>query len=186
MKSLVFTTAASYKDLKGIIELQKNNLPVNLTNDIILKEGFVTVVHDLAVLKKMNDIEQHVICKDGDKVVAYLLAMTAAVQHDIPILIPMFDSFQKISFHGKPVADHNYIVVGQVCVDKNYRGQGVLDKCYLFYRDHFINKYDFAITEIATRNTRSVKAHQRIGFDEIYRYTSVDGEEWSIVVWGWN
>src|SRR5690242_2315196 len=107
MKSLAYTTATSDKDLKGIIELQKNNLAVNLTNEIILKEGFVTVVHDLPILKKMNDIEQHVICKDGDKVVAYLLAMTAAAQHDIPVLIPMFESFQKISFHGKAVSDHN-------------------------------------------------------------------------------
>jgi len=39
MKTLIYTTASSDKDLQGIIELQGNNLPVNLTNDIILKEG---------------------------------------------------------------------------------------------------------------------------------------------------
>jgi ribosomal protein S18 acetylase RimI-like enzyme len=185
MKPLVYTTAASDKDLQGIIELQRDNLPVNLTHDIILKEGFVTVVHNLHDLQEMNAVEQHVICKGNEKIIAYLLAMTAAAQHDIPVLIPMFNLFRTILYHGKPVADHNYIVVGQVCVDKNYRGQGILDKCYDTYRNRFENKYDFAITEIATRNTRSIKAHQRIGFTEIYRYTSPDSEEWSIVVWQW-
>jgi len=66
----------------------------------------------------MNDLEQHVICKDEEKVIAYLLAMTAAAQHDIPILIPMFESFKTILYEGKPVSEYNYIVVGQVCVDK--------------------------------------------------------------------
>jgi ribosomal protein S18 acetylase RimI-like enzyme len=185
MKQLAYTTTSSGNDLLRIVELQKENLPVNLTHDIILKEGFVTVVHDLPVLKKMNDLEQHIICKDEEKVVAYLLAMTAAAQHDIPVLIPMFELFKTIDYLGKPVSHHHYIVVGQVCVDKNYRGQGILDKCYEKYREQFKNKYDFAITEIATRNTRSIKAHQRIGFKEIYRYVSPDNEEWSIVVWEW-
>jgi GNAT superfamily N-acetyltransferase len=185
MKPLVYTTAASDKDLLGIIELQKDNLPVNLSNDIILKEGFVTVVHNLPVLKKMNTIEQHVICKDGEKVIAYLLAMTAAAQNDITILIPMFESFKTILYRGKPVSDHKYIVVGQVCVDKNYRGQGILDKCYKTYKNCYATKYDFAITEIATRNTRSIKAHERIGFKEVHKYVSSDCEEWSIVIWQW-
>jgi L-amino acid N-acyltransferase YncA len=185
MKPLVYTIARSDIDLQGIIALQKENLPINLTTDILLKEGFVTVVHDFTVLKKMNDLEQHIICKDGEKVVAYLLAMTAAAQHDIPVLVPMFELFKILFYRDKPVAEYTYIVVGQVCVDKNYRGQGVLDKCYAFYRDHFKSKYDFAITEIATRNTRSIKAHERIGFKEIHRYISSNGEEWSIVVWQW-
>ena len=185
MASLVYTTSQSLNDLEGIIELQRNNLAVNLAIDEISSQGFVTVVHHVDDLKKMNYIEQHVICKDGEKVVAYLLSMTVHSQNDIPVLIPMFDLFKKISFMDKSVAAYNYIVVGQVCIDKDYRGQGVLDKCYAFYKDCFKRKYDFAITEIATRNQRSIKAHERIGFNEIHRYTSADNEEWSIVVWEW-
>lgn len=185
MSALIYTTATSEKDLLGIIELQKNNLPANLTAEEISEQGFVTVIHSMGDLKKMNDIEQHIICKDQEKVVAYLLAMTSRSKNDIPVLVPMFDVFEDLSYLGKPVSTYNYIVVGQVCVHKNYRGRGILDKCYETYKKSFKEKYDFAITEIATTNPRSINAHKRIGFTEIHKYISPDMNVWSIVAWNW-
>jgi GNAT superfamily N-acetyltransferase len=137
------------------------------------------------VLKKLNDIEAHVIAKDNDKVVAYLLAMTVRSQTDVPILIPMFEAFGNTVYGNKRISEYNYIVVGQACVDKQYRGQGVFDACYSAYRKFLQHKYDFAITEIASTNTRSLAAHRRVGFDEISRYTADNGVEWVIVVWDW-
>ena len=181
-----YTTSTTDQDLLDIIALQKSNLSIHLTTEEMQSQGFVTVVHSLEVLKKMNAIEQSIVGKDGDKVIAYLLAMTEKSKPDIPVLIPMFDMFGKIEWGGKLLADYNYIVVGQVCVDKAYRGQGILDNCYTAYRAHFKNKYDFAVTEIAIKNGRSINAHKRIGFTEVHRYAVPGGEEWSIVVWDWN
>ena len=185
MRPLIYTTSKSEQDLAGIIELQKNNVAANLTAEEISNQGFVTVIHSLADLAKMNNIEQHIICKHKEKVIAYLLAMTAKSKNDIPILIPMFEIFKEVFYMGRPVSNYNYIVVGQVCVDKDYRGQGVLDRCYDTYKNFFKNRYDFAITEIASRNLRSINAHKRIGFSEAHRYTSPNMEEWSIVVLDW-
>lgn len=182
---MLITTSQSEKDLRGIISLQQKNLARNLDAQEIKEQGFVTVIHQLEDLAKMNAIEQHVIAKRDDEVVAYLLAMTAASKNDIPILVPMFEMFEQIIYQNKPVSAYNYMVVGQVCVDKSCRGQGVLDACYTKYKDEFQSKYDFAITEIATSNQRSLNAHKRVGFTELHRYTAPDGEEWSIVVWGW-
>jgi hypothetical protein len=72
-----------------------------------------------------------------------------------------------------------------VCVDKVYRGQGIFDQCYLAYEKFYEYKYDFAITEIATSNTRSLQAHKRIGFKEINSYFAPDKTEWVVVVWDW-
>jgi len=118
-------------------------------------------------------------------VIAYLLAMTVYSKADIPALIPMFELFDQTPFREKPISGYTYLVVGQVCVDKNYRGQGVLDQCYEAYKKQFQSKYDFAITEIAIKNQRSINAHKRIGFSEIHCYEAPNGEEWSIVVWEW-
>jgi len=133
----------------------------------------------------MNNIEKHVIAKDGEKVIAYLLAMTKKSKADIPVLIPMFEMFDHIIFNNKPISSFCFIVVGQVCVHKQYRGIGVLDHCYFFYREHFKNKYNFAVTEIDTKNLRSLNAHKRVGFNEAHRYKSPDETEWSIVLWDW-
>ena len=180
-----YTTADTENDLGGILRLQKSNLPVNLSDDEIRSQGFVTVIHSYADLLKLNNIEPHIIAKDNGQVIAYLLAMTKQSGHDIPVLIPMFMIFEEVIFGGKMISDYNYMVVGQVCVDKQYRGQGILDKCYWRYREQFKGKYDFAITEIAATNPRSLNAHKRIGFTEIHRYSTPDDVEWSVVIWDW-
>lgn len=88
--------------------------------------------------------------------------MTAKSKNDLPVLVPMFDSFDNIEDNEKPIS--NYIVVGQVCVHKNYRGLGLFDKSSQAYREYFQQGNDFAITEVATFNLRSMNAHKRIGF----------------------
>ena len=182
---IVYTTAQDDNDLKGILSLQKANLAKNLQQTEIDSQGFVTVLHRMEDLQKMNGLEQHVIAKDNDRVVAYLLAMTEDSKYDIPVLVPMFELFENIEYKNKPLSQYNYMVVGQVCVDKKYRGQGVLDKCYDHYIDRFRARYDFAVTEIAISNQRSLNAHKRIGFKAIHEYTAPDGENWAIVLLEW-
>jgi predicted GNAT superfamily acetyltransferase len=125
------------------------------------------------------------VAKEGDRIVAYLLAMTQRSKSAIPVLIPMFEMFDELFYNGKRIADQEYIVVGQVCIDKSYRGKGILDRCYASYKDHYSKKYSFAITEIATDNTRSLAAHKRVGFEKVQTYAAPDGVAWEIVVWNW-
>ncbi|HTE29935.1 MAG TPA: GNAT family N-acetyltransferase [Chryseolinea sp.] len=181
----MYTTARRESDLHGILELQGRNLVTNLSAEDILGEGFVTVRHSLDDLQKMNAIEQHVIARDNDIVIAYLLAMTSASRNDIPVLVPMFEIFESIQYDGQPLAAFNFIVVGQVCVDKAYRGQGVFDTCYQFYRTAFQKKYQFAVTEIVASNHRSQRAHERVGFKTIHQYIAPDKEVWNIVLLDW-
>lgn len=182
---ITYTAATTDNDLEQILALQKQNLAAGLTAEQIASQGFVTVSHSFNDLHKMNDIEAHVIAKDGSRVVAYLLAMTARSRFDIPVLLPMFEMFEQVEYHHKKIADYRYIVVGQVCVAEGYRGKGILDACYATYRNHYKDKYEFAITEIATRNQRSINAHKRVGFETIHEYVAPNAEEWSIVLWKW-
>lgn len=182
---IAFMQADSKKDLEGILHLQKANLATNLSAVERQSQGFVTVMHTYEQLSKLNDDEKHIVAKDNDTVVGYLLAMTQKSKSDIPVLIPMFNIFNELFVNGRSIADHTYIVVGQVCIDKLYRGQGLLDQCYAAYKKYYRNKYTFAITEIATANARSLNAHKRIGFETLKTYKAPDNVEWEIVVWDW-
>lgn len=183
---IYYKRANTTEELESILQLQRKNLPANLTEEEIKSQGFVTVIHSFEDLKKLNDIETHVIAKDGEKVIAYILAMTEQSQFDIPVLKPMFEIFQQVFFAGKQISDYRYIVIGQVCVDKQYRSKGILDECYQFYKDSFKGKYDFVTTEIATSNLRSLNAHKRIGFKDVHHFTGPEGTDWVIVLWDWN
>lgn len=180
-----YTTVSSPEEIRQVLDLQKNNLPQNLTEEEMSKQGFVTVIHSYDTLKKMNDIEQSIIAKNNDLVIGYLLAMTPESKDAIPVLIPMFNAFDDIVYDDKKISAYNYIVVGQVCIAKEWRGQGILDDCYASYKNHFSKKYDFAITEIQSKNKRSIKAHLRIGFKIINSFKDDNGVEWEIVLWDW-
>ncbi|WP_242696543.1 GNAT family N-acetyltransferase [Longitalea luteola] len=182
---ITYTTSKTTSDLQQILALQKQNLAAGLSAADIASQGFVTVSHSYEDLHKMNEIEAHMIAKENDQVIAYILAMTARSRNDIPVLLPMFELFEQIDYQHKKIANYRYMVVGQVCVAAAYRGKGVFDACYAAYRDHFKGKYDFAITEISIRNQRSLNAHKRIGFEPIHEYIAPDGEVWSVVVWDW-
>lgn len=183
---IIFETANNAADLQGILALQKLNLKDNLTPEERKDQGFLTVAHSFDQLSRMNETEKHIIAKDKDKVIGYLLAMTEESKADIPVLIPMFTLFNETFLHEKPIAGYHYIVIGQACIDKAYRGQGVFDGCYDMYKKNHAHTYDFAITEIAASNTRSLTAHKRIGFKELKTYTSPEHTEWVIVAWDWS
>jgi RimJ/RimL family protein N-acetyltransferase len=52
------------------------------------------------------------------------------------------------------------------------------------HKEAYGNQYDFIVTEIATRNTRSIRAHEKIGFKTIHQFTDAT-DDWDIVLWDW-
>ncbi|HLW29463.1 MAG TPA: hypothetical protein VKX29_01290 [Brumimicrobium sp.] len=182
---ITYSLTKNKSDLEGILSLQKANLKKNLSKEEIEKNGFVTVDHDWDILETMSEIEPHAIAKDGEKVVGYVLAMTKESRFDIPLIFPMFDEFEKIIYKGKVISEFDYMVVGQACTDKNYRGKGLIGNCFKVYKEAFSERYDFSITEIATSNLPSLKAHKKVGYEIIHTYTDADQNEWLIVLWDW-
>ncbi|MDE0535334.1 GNAT family N-acetyltransferase [Tenacibaculum sp. L6] len=170
-----FTTATNPTELLQILELQQQNLPEKLSETDKKEQGFVTVRHDLELLQKMNDVHPHIIAKSNGTVVGYALSMSKIFRNDIPILIPMFDEINTTSEGTKP-----YILMGQVCIDKHYRGKGIFRGLYTKMKEEFSGIYDFIITEIDEKNTRSINAHKAIGFKTLKPYTS-NNQDWGIV-----
>jgi RimJ/RimL family protein N-acetyltransferase len=77
-----------------------------------------------------------------------------------------------------------YYIMGQICVARPYRGQGVFDALYRAHRDHLDARYDRCVTEVATRNTRSMRAHARVGFQTLETYRDAT-DEWALIAWDW-
>jgi ribosomal protein S18 acetylase RimI-like enzyme len=171
-------------ELQGIQDLQKMNLLTEISEAEKFNQGFVTVQHSLNQLRLLHDIEPHVIAIDGERVVGYILAMTKDSRDLVPVLVPMFEQFDRLIFGEKQISAYDYMVIGQICVDKAYRGQGIFDKMYELYQSTFSSNYDFAITEIALSNQRSLKAHHRVGFRTIHEFEDIT-QNWAIVLFDW-
>ncbi|WP_248724728.1 GNAT family N-acetyltransferase [Seonamhaeicola sp. ML3] len=167
--NIAYCKATCDEELHQILELQNINLLSNVPENEKQTEGFVTVHHDFDVLKAMNNDCAHTIAKYNNKVIGYALSMTKAFREDVDILKPMF---QQIDMVTKP--NLNYIVMGQICVDKNYRGQGVFRGLYKHMKDTFQNRFNAIITLIDVKNVRSINAHKAIGFKLLKNFPQGD------------
>jgi hypothetical protein len=176
--------AALESDLKGILQLQKINLPSFLSNEEIQQEGFVTVEHDLELLSKMNKPHPHIVAIDENGVQAYALVMLPEMGEEIEILKPMFAQFEANSDQYE-LQGKRYFAMGQICIAKAYRGQGVFRGLYLKMRDLMSEHFDCVLTEIDLDNSRSIRAHQKVGFKQWKQYEAAD-KKWSIVYWDWS
>lgn len=184
MSKIFFTTPSSDEELEQILVVQESNQPHNISAEQLASDGFVTVRHNLSLLRSMNESAPQVIAKDGSKVVGYALVMLQSFQDLIPVLKPMFVTLNTISYRQRPIPSYSYYVMGQVCVAEGYRGKGIFDGMYHKHRELYAGKFDLCITEIASRNPRSLRAHQRVGFKTIHTFTDVT-DTWDIVAWDW-
>jgi GNAT superfamily N-acetyltransferase len=172
-------------EIAGILSLQEANLGKNISLQEAREQGYVTVEHDFLLLKRMNEKAPSIIAISQDEVVGYTLAMTKDFRFQIPVLVPMFEMIDTLSFKGFSLKVEEYIVAGQVCVAKGFRGQRLLDRLYQFFQEQYAARFSFIVTEIASDNLRSLRAHRRVGFEPIHQYFSPDGMSWDIVIWDW-
>jgi ribosomal protein S18 acetylase RimI-like enzyme len=172
------------EELQQILKLQEENLIQHIDETEMKSQGFVTLRHDLKILEQMHNLAPTVIIKDDDKVVAYALTMLKECRRLIPALEPMFSLLDELSWNGKPLTDHSFYVMGQVCIAKQYRGQGLFDELYNHHKKMYQSRFELFITEIATRNYRSVRAHERVGFKPIHTHHD-NLDEWVVAGWDW-
>jgi ribosomal protein S18 acetylase RimI-like enzyme len=165
------------QDLEQILELQRQNLARNVPPGEIISQGFVTVEHTLDVLRRMHALSPSIVAKDGDALAGYALVMPVECRPFVPILEPMFQRLDALGVQ-------RFYVMGQICVGKPWRARGVFDLLYQAHRRHLRAAYDCVATEVATRNTRSMRAHERVGFTVLERYRDAT-DEWALLCWDW-
>jgi ribosomal protein S18 acetylase RimI-like enzyme len=168
---------ANQGELEQILRLQRANHLDAVTADERAAEGFLTVEHDLPLLERMHVIAPSIVALDGTELAGYALVMPVECRALIPMLVPMFDRLDALGMTS-------YYIMGQICVAKQYRGRGVFDALYAAHREHLGARYARCVTEVATRNTRSMRAHERVGFTILEQYRDAT-DEWALLVWNW-
>lgn len=179
------TRVSSPTEIIGIRDLQALNLKQNITAEEAMDQGFLTAAYTIEYLEEMNAVSPSIIAKDGDKVVGYALVATKDIRKGHDLIEGLFDAIDACEYNGKLLRDVNYVVVGQLCVAKEYRGQDLVQKLYGHFRDCLSNEFTYLVTDVAKPNVRSLKAHKKRGFQVINELT-YGGFGWDIVLWDWN
>ncbi len=175
---IAYKRVSNEKELKQLLILQQKNLFTELETTESIIEGFVTVQHTFDILKRMNRACRHIIVSDRHAVVGYALVMLPSFKNEIPILTPMFEAADTL------LIGRNYVVMGQICIEKAYRRKGLFRGIYQFYKNELEHTFDGVLTEVATENQRSLQAHKSVGF-EIIRTQVTENSSWELLYWDW-
>lgn len=172
---------ATAQYIEGILDLQQLNLPNHLDPVTAAQEGFVTLQHDIDVLTHMMREYPQIIALDNDKIIGYALAMGKDLKHRFDVLVPIWEQLDAYLYHGVPLAHIDYVLMGQVCIAADYRGQGIFIDLYNHYFRSMRQYTRLILTIISTNNPRSMRAHQKVGFNAILDSRS-QGKDWIVVM----
>lgn len=168
------------RDLDGIMRLQRDNLEATLGTEAAEREGFVTVVHTREALTAMHSLCPSVVARrrDTGEVLAYAIVMPVECRAFVPVLDEMFAKLATLDLGGARV-----YIMGQVCIARLWRGRGIFEALYDAHRRYFADRWDLCVTDVAVRNTRSLRAHERVGFRRLLTYRDAQ-DEWAMIALG--
>lgn len=155
-------------DITGILSLQEKNLYRNL-NGLERKKGFVTTPFTQGQIEEIIGQNGVFIAETTEGIlIAYAFAGSWHYFEQWEIFNYMVSRFPTLSFKGNDITTANSFQYGPVCIDKAYRGKGVLNLLFEEMRLEFVKKYPFSITFINKMNLISEKAHvEKLGWEII-------------------
>ena len=171
------------RDLSGVLELQEFNHFESLTQEQ-QKEGFLSARFSAEQFAQMNREAAFVVAEAQGHVVGYACSAGVDFSRQFPILDAMIATFGKLTYLGTTLIDARVCIYGPVCVDRAWRGRGVLRGLINLLKEELAGRFDMAAAFIAKTNSRSLAAHvDGLGMTVLGDYTFGTGRYW-IVAFG--
>jgi predicted GNAT superfamily acetyltransferase len=166
MASVVFRRARP-QDYPAILRLQSENLIANLSEEE-RKEGFLSAEFSrVQVAELAEDLGTTLATLNGE-VLAFLCAFRNEFNHGSPVIAKMLDTYDLVKFDAKPLSSCNSYIYGPVCIDRAYRGRGVLRGLYEAQKQDLAGKFDVGVAFVSRSNPHSLNAHTAgLGMTEV-------------------
>lgn len=149
---------AQNEDIEGILELQELYLVSNLSDEEKIA-GFVTTPFSIPLLEYVIKHDKIFIAKFNGRIIGYVFAASWDFFSRYPIFEYMISLFPRYKFRDFTLTTINSFQYGPVCIDKPFRGQGLLKELFEFMRIQTLVKYSLSLTFINKINIPSTIAH---------------------------
>lgn len=149
---------AKLSDINGILALQELYLVSNLSKEEKVA-GFVTTPFSIPQLTEVISQQGLFLAKDNNKIIAYIVAAGWDFFNQWPIFKHMTTLFPDLTFLDFDITTTNSFQYGPICIDKEYRGKGLITPLFEFMRIHLVKRYPLSLTFINKTNIPSTKAH---------------------------
>jgi hypothetical protein len=154
---MVFRSAQA-RDYAAILRLQSANYIGNLSEGE-RGEGFLSAEFSQEQIEQIASELGIVIAVDAGIVAGYLCAFRNQFNHGSPVLTKMFECYDRLRFQEKPLHSWNTYVYGPVCIDRMYRGRGLLKGLYEAQKRGLTGRFEVGVAFVSRDNPHSLRAH---------------------------
>lgn len=160
MKTVRFKIA-ELSDIESILKLHFKYQVDSIAQED-KKDGFVTTAFTVEQLSSLITQEQGLfIALDSDEVVGYVMSASWEFWSIWPMFVHMIKDLENLEYLGQKLTVQNSYQYGPICIDKKFRGSGLLEELFDFTRVEMSKKYPILVTFVNKINPRSYAAHTR-------------------------
>lgn len=145
-------------DYHGICELVDANYKLNLSS-VELQNGFLSARFTSEEIDEMAQDLGIIVARSSDRIVGFVCASRREWHGQPPMAKRMWTVFAHTLFHGRPLNEQDVFIYGPVCIDVQYRGQGLLQALYGALNCELCAQYEAGMCFVAEENQRSLRAH---------------------------
>ncbi len=172
---------ANSQDIPLILKLQKLNLLKNLMPSE-QQDGFLSIEYSADQLEHLNQELGIFVAQENDHFAGYLIAQTMDFALRSPLIATMVMKFPDVQYNGRPLSRYKTFIYGPVCIDKELKGQGVLEGLYSLMLKTLQGQYDVGVAFVSERNSRSLYAHRdKLGMEVVDEF-ECNGQRYNTLV----
>ena len=173
---------AQIKDIEKVLELH-SKYQIDSIKQEDKKDGFITTAFTKEQMVDLITLEQGLfIAIENEKIVAYVMSASWKFWSRWPMFAFMMEDLPNLEYLGQKLTVQNSYQYGPVCVDKEYRGSGVLEKIFDFARENMAKRFPILVTFINKINSRSYEAHtKKLKLEVIKEFTYNNNNYYELV-----
>ena len=173
---------AQIEDIEKVLELH-SKYQIDTIKQEDKKDGFITTAFTKEQMVDLITLEQGLfIAVENDRIVAYVMSASWNFWSRWPMFAFMVEDLHNLEYLGQKLTVQNSYQYGPVCVDKEYRGSGVLEKIFDFARENMAKRFPILVTFINKINPRSYEAHtKKLKLEVIKEFTYNNNNYYELV-----
>ncbi|KAA9001398.1 GNAT family acetyltransferase [Affinibrenneria salicis] len=165
-------SVATISDIDAIMDLHKKfHIDSIAAED--KADGFVTTLLNREQMTSLIQNESGAfVARDSGRIVAFVFAASWAYWSNWPFFQYMIQRLNDVTYHNEKLSVENSYQYGPICIDKAYRGKGLLNDIFHFSLKQMAERFHYLVTFVNKNNERSYIAHsKKLGLDVLLEFT---------------
>lgn len=149
---------ARLEDFSAILKIQSANYVGNVPA-AERGDGFLSAEFTPEQVAAMAGDLGIIVAGDAQSVMGYLCGFRCEFNHGSPVLARMLETFDSVTYEGKPLSSYRVFIYGPVCIDRRHRRRGLLRGLYEALKREVAGEFEVGVAFVARDNAHSLKAH---------------------------